>query len=183
MAQKNLLPYILLGLIEQKPQTGYDLKKAFETEIGEFWSVKHSQIYLELKRLVKEEDVQDQKGYFGNKIEKTYYSITPKGKKRLEEWKYAYDEPLAINKDEFVLKLYFIKDQNDPRLASLLREQNAIHQKKLNHLRQRQTLLFSTQEAIDAQYGHYLILDHAIRREEEYVSWLEEAITHLGKKV
>ena len=48
MAQKNLLKNILLGLINEKPKTGYDLKKEFDTEIGEFWSVKHSQIYLEL---------------------------------------------------------------------------------------------------------------------------------------
>lgn len=181
MAQKNLLPYILLGLIAEKAQTGYDLKKAFETEIGEFWSVKHSQIYLELKRLVKDGDINARKGYFGNKIEKTYYSITSQGQKKLEEWKYAYDDQLFVNKDEFVLKLYFIKDKHDPRLESLLHEQLAIHQKKLTHLHERKTLLFTDQKAIDDQYGHYLILDHAIRRESEYVNWLSEALSQLGK--
>lgn len=60
MAQKNLLKYILLGLITEKPKTGYDLKKEFDTEIGEFWSVKHSQIYLELKRLEKEGEIRTQ---------------------------------------------------------------------------------------------------------------------------
>ena len=41
MAQKNLLPLILLGLLRDSKKTGYELKKDFDTEIGEFWSVKH----------------------------------------------------------------------------------------------------------------------------------------------
>ena len=106
MAQKNLLPYILLGLIEDKPKTGYDLMKEFETEIGEFWSVKHSQIYLELKRLVSNEDIKSETGYFGNKIEKTYYSITEKGQNKLHKWQYSYEDHLSVNKDEFVLFCY-----------------------------------------------------------------------------
>lgn len=176
MAQRNLLPFILLGLIEQSPKTGYDLKKDFETEIGEFWSVKHSQIYLELKRLVANEQIIAETGYYGNKIEKTYYKITNKGKEVLESWKYSYDKQLVVNKDEFVLKLYFIKDKNDPRLHDLLNEQLLLHKNKLSHLEERKTLLFSDEKAIHDHYGHYLILDHAIRRESEYTSWLEEAM-------
>ncbi|SON64502.1 transcriptional regulator of PadC (fragment) [Latilactobacillus sakei] len=49
MAQKNILQYLLLGLLNQAPKTGYDLKRVFENEIGEFWQAKHSQIYPELK--------------------------------------------------------------------------------------------------------------------------------------
>ncbi|MCR5415163.1 MAG: PadR family transcriptional regulator [Pseudobutyrivibrio sp.] len=176
MAQKNLLPYILLGLIENEPMTGYDLKKEFETEIGEFWSVKHSQIYLELKRLVANGDIESNTGYFGNKIEKTYYKITPQGTKSLEGWKYSYEDQLAINKDEFVLKLYFIKDKKDPRLKELLNEQSHLHKKKLEHLNSRLKEVFPNKKIIDNNYGHYLILNHAIKREMEYVSWLEDAI-------
>lgn len=179
MAQKNLLKYILLGLITEKPKTGYDLKKEFDTEIGEFWSVKHSQIYLELKRLEKEGEITSDTGFFGNKVEKTYYAITTLGKKHLDEWKYSYDTALAVNKDEFVLKLYFIKDRHDERLPSLLKEQLDMRQEKLSHLEGRKTLLFSTPQDIEKQYGHYLILDHAIRRESEYVTWLKEAIDSL----
>lgn len=34
MAQKNLLKYILLGLITEKPKTGYDLKKELIPKSG-----------------------------------------------------------------------------------------------------------------------------------------------------
>ncbi len=179
MAQKNLLPVILLGLIEDTTKTGYDLKKDFETEIGEFWSVKHSQIYLELKRLIAAGDITSNTGYFGNKIEKTYYEITENGRKRLENWKYSYDEQLMVNKDEFVLKLYFIKDKSDPRLRELLNEQLQLHRKKLAHLEERRERLFSAKDDIEKNYGHFLILDHAIRRENEYIDWINGAIEQI----
>ena len=51
MAQKNKLQFIILGLLNQQPLTGYDLTKAFDDEIGEFWQAQHSQIYPQLKRL------------------------------------------------------------------------------------------------------------------------------------
>ncbi|WP_027431242.1 PadR family transcriptional regulator [Lachnospira multipara] len=176
MAQKNLLPMILLGLINIEKKTGYDLKKDFETEIGEFWSVKHSQIYLELKRLEGNGEIKSTTGFYGNKIEKTYYEITKKGKERLESWLDSYSDILNVNKDEFVLKLYFIKSRKDPRLQDLLQEQYRQRKQKLEHLLDRKELLFSTKEERDNNYGHYLILDHAIRREREYVNWLEEIL-------
>lgn len=173
MAQKNLLPMILLGLINIEPKTGYDLKKEFETEIGEFWSVKHSQIYLELKRLVAEDEIVAETGFFGNKIEKTYYRITSKGRERLQDWLESYYDMLSVNKDEFVLKLYFIKKKDDPRLKGLLNEQFRLRREKLTHLLERRELLFKTKKSRNENYGHYLILEHAIQREQEYVSWLE----------
>ena len=176
MAQKNLLPMILLGLINIDKKTGYDLKKDFETEIGEFWSVKHSQIYLELKRLENAGEIKSTTGFYGNKIEKTYYEITNKGKEHLEDWLKSYTDILSVNKDEFVLKLYFIKNRQDPRLTDLLQEQYRLRSKKLEHLKERMKFVFPTKESKNDNFGHYLILDHAIRREQEYVNWLEEIL-------
>lgn len=39
------LKYAILGLLNQKEMTGYDLMKQFESTLCEFWSAKHSQIY------------------------------------------------------------------------------------------------------------------------------------------
>ncbi|XVL26568.1 hypothetical protein AAA443_12200 [Staphylococcus equorum] len=40
MAQKNILQYILLGLLKNQSLSGYDIKKSFEKDIGEFWQAK-----------------------------------------------------------------------------------------------------------------------------------------------
>ena len=51
MAQKNILKYIILGLLAQQELAGYDIKKLFEGELGDFWYSNHSQIYPELQRM------------------------------------------------------------------------------------------------------------------------------------
>jgi len=81
---------------------------------------------------------------------------------------------LSATKDEFILKLYFIKTAADPRLQPMLQEQAALHRAQLAHLKQRRKTVFPDQAAIDQAYGHYLILDHAIGREQYYVDWLEK---------
>ena len=53
IAQKNTLQYIILGMLQDDEKTGYDIKTAFTTEIGEFWQAKHSQMYPELSKLTK----------------------------------------------------------------------------------------------------------------------------------
>ncbi|MCX8179105.1 MAG: PadR family transcriptional regulator, partial [Candidatus Aenigmarchaeota archaeon] len=39
------LKYAILGLLNRKPMTGYDLSKEFSYQLGNFWSANHSQIY------------------------------------------------------------------------------------------------------------------------------------------
>ncbi|SHL67064.1 DNA-binding transcriptional regulator, PadR family [Anaerocolumna jejuensis DSM 15929] len=174
MAQKNLLKYILIGLLENEKKTGYDLKKLFETEIGEFWSAKHSQIYLELKRLEEQGYIASETGLFGNKIEKTYYTVTEKGRRVLNEWEETPTGELPINKDEFILKLYFIHNKNDKRIKEMLSEQYRLHASKLFHLQERMKLLFKDEISRTKNYGHFLILDLAIRREQEYIGWIKQ---------
>ena len=48
------LKYAILGMLAQKPMTGYDLMQEFESTLNEFWSANHSQIYPELKKLTNE---------------------------------------------------------------------------------------------------------------------------------
>ena len=75
------LKYAILGLVNRKPLTGYDITKAFNEGLVEFWYAKHSQIYPELKRLTDEDLISYETIIQGEKLEKKLYTITPKGKK------------------------------------------------------------------------------------------------------
>lgn len=174
IGQRNRLQYIILGLLNQRPQTGYDLTKAFEHEIGEFWQAQHSQIYPMLKRLETAGDITHEDTVSGEKLAKKQYSLTPTGHDKLVAWVSEPSPELTATKDEFILKLYFIKTSDDPRLQPMLQEQAALHRAQLAHLQERQQTVFPDQTAIDQAYGHYLILDHAIGRERYYVEWLEK---------
>ncbi|WP_191988144.1 PadR family transcriptional regulator [Levilactobacillus enshiensis] len=177
MGQRNRLQYIILGLLDQRPQTGYDLTKAFDNEIGEFWQAQHSQIYPLLKRLEETGDITHEVTVTGEKLAKKQYQLTPAGHEKLVAWIGEPSPELTALKDEFILKLYFIKTVDDPRLQPMLQEQILLHQRQLRHLQHRQETVFTNQAAIDQAYGHYLILDHAIEREQHYVQWLERYLT------
>ncbi|MBU3158100.1 PadR family transcriptional regulator, partial [Clostridium estertheticum] len=69
MAKKNILKYIILGLLEKQELTGYDIKKIFEDEIGEFWRSNHSQIYPELRKLQEQKLISFRVEIVGNKLE------------------------------------------------------------------------------------------------------------------
>ncbi|WP_455538976.1 PadR family transcriptional regulator [Terrisporobacter sp.] len=173
MSRKNVLRYILLGLLAKSELSGYDIKKIFEDEIGEFWKAKHSQIYPELIKLEEQGLIKYRIEIVGSKLEKKYYSITDKGMNELNIWISSSNE-IIENKDEFILKLYFIDDKNDIKLEEMISEQIQLHENKLNHLKLRMQIVFDDEEKKKSMYGHYLILDHAVRRENSYLDWLKQ---------
>ena len=78
------LKYVILGLLTQKPMTGYEIKQKFEGALSEFWYANHSQIYPELKRLTEEDMIQYKIQIVGNSLEKKVYTITEAGKKAVK---------------------------------------------------------------------------------------------------
>ncbi|MEU4395360.1 PadR family transcriptional regulator [Kribbella sp. NPDC023855] len=73
----------LLGLLDQKPATGYELTKSFE-QIGQWaWHASHSHIYPELRRMTEAglvEVVEEQ-----SRGRKTY-AVTQAGRAELRRW-------------------------------------------------------------------------------------------------
>ncbi|KRN28230.1 regulator of phenolic acid metabolism PadR [Lactobacillus selangorensis] len=178
MAQRNTLKYIILGLINERPVTGYELTKAFDSDIGEFWLAQHSQIYPLLKRMEHDQLITHQLEVTGEKLERKRYAITPDGQQELADWLNEPVTKLNANKDEFILKLYFIRDRQDGRLLPMLTTQLQLHQQKRNHLQDQMAQKFPDAAHIEA-YGHFLILQHAISREQDYCQWLTNTISNL----
>lgn len=178
MAQRNKLKFIMLGLLSEQELTGYDITKAFDSDIGEFWSANHSQIYPLLKRLEDNQLISHRLTITGEKLEKKVYSITDQGTKELNQWIGESTPALSATKDEFILKLYFIRKNNDPRLATMLTEQLELHKNKLTHLQQQMKQKFNNKSDKN-NFGHFLILQHAIQRENGYTNWLTETIRGL----
>jgi DNA-binding PadR family transcriptional regulator len=166
MPAKRTLPYVILGIIHiQGPQTGKQITHEFIHEIGEFYHASHSQIYPELKRMLKDDWLTSE--YLDGKTIR--YDITESGKKILKAWmeEESDDDALAS------LKLYFICVKDDPLLEKILAEQLIKHEEKLSHLKERKAMLFSHDEK-KTHYGHYLILTRAIEREENHIKWFKK---------
>jgi PadR family transcriptional regulator AphA len=80
------LEFAILGFLNYKPLSGYDLKKAFDTSVQHFWPADQSQIYRTLGRLVEQGwakvEVVAQEARPNRKL----YHITRAGRKELARW-------------------------------------------------------------------------------------------------
>lgn len=171
MPKKRVLPYIILGILNQNPDsTGKELTNQFNSEIGEFWKASHSQIYPELKKMLADEWIIGKQTE--NNEKEIHYSLTAKGSTQLNNWIMQPLKELAVSHDLFSLKLFFINDQSDPRIKELIAEEKALIQNQLKHLNARKNLLFNSNTDIQNNYGHYLILTRAISRNEGQLKWL-----------
>lgn len=167
MPKPRILPFVILGILSQNDHiTAYDILDEFNNEIGEFWKSSHSQLYPELNKMVAEELISKTT----DEPRKFYYTATDKGLIMLNDW---FLEPITEhNEDLTSLKIYFIADQNSDILKYILKSSLKVHQEKLDHFLKRKADLFTHATDIQHHYGHYLILDRAIEREENHIAWL-----------
>lgn len=102
MPKKRILPYIIMGILKQNPNsTGKFVTTQFTDEIGEFWKASHSQIYPELKKMLADNWIQTLPSKSNSK--EIHYSLTELGKQKLDEWIKQPLTELPINHDLFLL--------------------------------------------------------------------------------
>jgi DNA-binding PadR family transcriptional regulator len=173
------LKYAILGLVNRNPLTGYDITKAFNEGLVEFWYAKHSQIYPELKKLTDEGLISYETVIQGEKLEKKLYTITEKGKKSLQKW-LAKDEPLEPTpKDIFRLKAYFCDEMDTNTLLKQFESTLKKHSERLEYLENSMVELLKTKDVSKVSspsFGDYIVLNGAIMREKNYIDWLDDCI-------
>jgi DNA-binding PadR family transcriptional regulator len=168
-----------LGLLCRNALTGYDLAKAFDAGLGNFWNASHSQIYPELKKLLTEGLIEYTTVIQGEKLEKKLYTITEAGREDFLEW-IRQDEPLEPTpKDKFRLRIYLSDMISDDELLRHLESQLTKHRQKLERLDTQFKRKFSGVDLASftkTQRGDYLVLRGALMRETAYIDWLQTSI-------
>lgn len=179
MAKEKTLQYVLLGLLAKKDLTGYDIKKLFQQEVGDFWCARHSQVYPELRKLEENGLITSYAGSTETRLQKKYYHLAPAGKQLLRDWLAQPLGNMMPTRDEFTMKLYLIRSRKDPQLWQLFQEDIQRHEERLAHLQLRWQMLFPTREAQEKNYGHALILQEAIQRETRKLEWEKKQLTEI----
>lgn len=186
MVSRRILKYAILGLLSKEDMSGYDITSEFKKAIGQFWSAKHSQIYVELKKLLDEDSISQYIEMAGVKLEKKMYRLTTKGKEELKNWLLELDDNVETEKDVFALRLYFLKDFPKEEIPALFNHQLKLRTKKLTHLNEQFSILFEVEKDpiyFDAEeLGHYLVLTKAISREESYICWLNKSLDMITRQ-
>ncbi|MFI6445017.1 PadR family transcriptional regulator [Kitasatospora sp. NPDC050543] len=98
------LRYALLGLLSERPASGYDLLKRFDTALADVWPATQSQIYTELSRLADA-------GMIGVTAEgprgRKEYTLTGEGLAELQHW-LTGTTPQRNTRSDILLRVFFL---------------------------------------------------------------------------
>jgi PadR family transcriptional regulator, regulatory protein AphA len=98
--------YVVLGLVEQmQPTTPYELKRAAAVSVTNFWSLPHTQLYLECGRLAEAGYLSERREDGGRR--RRIYRLSRKGAEALERWRSDSTVENYELRDAGILKLYF----------------------------------------------------------------------------
>ncbi len=103
------LEYALLGLLQQAPQSGYDLRKTFANTPMRHFSDSPGSIYPALRRMEKRGDI-SAKSEDGSARRRQVYRITAAGKRSLVNWlsQNLGREDIVHRTEELMLRFAFL---------------------------------------------------------------------------
>jgi PadR family transcriptional regulator, regulatory protein AphA len=98
--------YLILGMLSQGKETGYEIKRAVDRSTRFFWAASLAQVYPELAALERDGYVVSTDEPYGARRRKTY-RLTDKGRTALREWLRSERTPDFEFRDEGLLRLFF----------------------------------------------------------------------------
>jgi DNA-binding PadR family transcriptional regulator len=107
----NKTRYAILGVLLEGPATGYEIKSLMGRSTVYFWRESDSTIYPMLKVLAEEGKVLSEIVYVGKK-KKEVFSITEMGRTEFKAW-LRCPTGSETPRNEFLLKLFFVTDQEE----------------------------------------------------------------------
>lgn len=106
------LEHAILGFLNYRPYSGYDLKKIFDTSVRHFWPADQSQIYRTLNRLTENGWAEMEKIEQANRPARKEYSITAEGKEELQNW-LVTPLPFGENRSAPLVQVFFAGQLSD----------------------------------------------------------------------
>jgi DNA-binding PadR family transcriptional regulator len=183
-----VLKFALLGFLNYRSMTGYELKKYMDGSTANFWNAKLSQIYPALKLLEEEGWVHSNLQAQEERPDKRVYTITAEGKTNLQKWLAETSIDLNQRKDSFLLKLFFAAQVDKEATLALLYLQKNLHQRQVDFYRTETRGMIQGILKRNPTLQKDGIFWEATRRfgelfEETYVTWLNETIGILEGKL
>ncbi|MEU3282920.1 PadR family transcriptional regulator [Streptomyces antibioticus] len=162
------LRHAVLGLLVQRPSTGYELAKLFDRSLMTAWHARHSQIYPELTKL-------ESRGFVevaseGPRSSRTW-RITREGREELRAW-LVEKEPSRIQRNESAVRLFF---------AGMLApgDRQVACERDLAYVNEQIRMLEETREQVlAATPPQYFLptIELGLRVNAVYRDWLQEQI-------
>jgi DNA-binding PadR family transcriptional regulator len=156
----NGTTWVVLGLLADRPRTGYEIKQIVDRSTRFFWAASYGQIYPELRRLEAEGLVDGQSAPTGKRPRRVF-SLTETGREALLVWLRGTETRMEM-RDESLLRIFFADALPREEALGLLRGRAMGFGAALAELR-----------AIDERPGEDpLFVDLTLRYGLDYCEWV-----------
>ncbi|GBF35094.1 transcriptional regulator [Desulfocucumis palustris] len=173
------LKHALLGFLNYKGMTGYELKQCFDRSVHYFWNANLSQIYPTLGQMEKEGLLTMEVEYQESRPNRKVYHITGAGCEELHRWLREPMDPPPV-RQAFLVKVFFGGSLEKEEILAQLRQELELHCNLLAILedRAREGLQQSIEDTGFKREGLFwgLTLEAGIKSKKAWIEWLEEAI-------
>ena len=161
--------YFVLGLLDQQPMSGYDIKRLLEHLNWLVGSSSFGNIYPTLHALLEEGWVTVNVIAHQDRPPKKVYKVREEGRQALQEW---LERPIPSNLSQkaFVMRLILAQDLSWSGLMAHLRQRRAdvvAHCDALKEL---------SSESEKADVGWQLALDYGLAVVDAELGWLDRAL-------
>ena len=131
-AQQDATPYVLLGLLTERPWTAYELAQQVRRSLQWFWPRAERKLYDDPKRLAADGLASATEEYTG-KRKRTVYEITAKGRRELKAW-LATPSAEPSWENEALVKVFFADGGELETLRTTLTEMGDAARRRLADL-------------------------------------------------
>jgi DNA-binding PadR family transcriptional regulator len=169
----------ILVCLTERPMTGYELAKTFDTSIGFFWKADHQQIYRELTRLRDRGHVNGREVVQSGKPNKLVYSLTSTGKAALRHWAVRPSTPPSI-KDDLLVRLLALDSIDVDSFRTDLMARLEYHRDRLSKYERILAKRFPQGAVSPADTGKLIALRAGLRYERAAADSFEEALLILS---
>ena len=172
------LAHAILGFLDYKPMSGYDLKKFFDQSVAHFWSATQSHIYKSLENLEQEGMVASQVIRQEGKPNRKQYEITDAGRAELHRW-VSTPLPVEAKREAWLIQVFFAHSLDNEEIAKLF-------ENRIERLRASLSQCQLAQNNINEKKGQenlkrlkslwQLTLDYGIDYYQNEIEWLEKTL-------
>jgi DNA-binding PadR family transcriptional regulator len=170
----------ILACLTERPMTGYELAKTFDSSIGFFWKADHQQIYRELSKLRDRGYIQGREVVQSGKPNKLVYTLTPEGRTALRHWAARPSTP-ASTKDDLLVRLHALDSIDLEAMRTDLMARLEHHRDRhANYERILKKRFPDATAGSVADMGNLLLLRLGARHEQMVADFCEEALQALS---
>lgn len=179
-----MLKHGILGLLNYRQLTGYEIMTAFRDSLHFFWTAQTSQIYRELQGLEARGWVEKTAVPRQSRPDKNIYAIRPEGREELIRW-LADDEIGARPRSPILMKVFFLGERSreeNIRYFQSLREYCELFLKSLDaaraHVSEYRGVLDDPEKAVYWE----MTVDYGRRNMRMHIDWAQSCIERLKQE-